>query len=68
MAEATTSSAKISPHCSNGFIGRDDDGSLLVAFGDELEERVCRLLGEERYPSFINDQKIDAGEILQSFC
>jgi hypothetical protein len=49
------------------LIGCDDDGSFLVTFGDELEEEFGRLLGEGQISQFVDDQKIDAGKILQCF-
>ena len=48
------------------LIGCDDDGSLLVALGDELEEELGRLFGEGQISQFVDDQKIDSCKILQS--
>ena len=49
------------------FVGRDDDGPLLVAFGDELEEELGRLLGKGEISQLVDDEEIDPGKIFQSF-
>lgn len=49
------------------LVGGDDNGPLLVAFTDQLEEERGRLLGEFQIAQLVNDQEIKSRQILQEF-
>ena len=48
-----------------GLIGRDDDRTLFVALGDELEEELGGLLGEREIAKLIDDQEVGSAKLVE---
>ena len=54
---------KVMPAC-HGDLGRDQSGLPLIAFLDDFEEVEALLIGECMRSKVIEDEKLDAGELV----
>ena len=58
------SEPKTSVHSSKGTLGGDEDGPSLVALAYDLEEEFSAGLGEGYEAEFVDDEELEAGELL----
>ena len=51
---------------SRDFVGGENDGALLVACADDLEEQIAALLVEREVSEFVEDEQLWSGVLAQS--
>ena len=47
-----------------GQVGGDEDRSSLVALAEDLEQQLCAGLGQRDEAEFVDDEELEAGELL----
>ena len=58
------SEPRTSVHSSKGRAGGDEDRACLVALAEDLEQQLCAGLGERDEAEFVDDEELQAGELL----